>query len=174
MGRRNFIVWLSVGVASFTALALDLLQKVFLYILGPRTSVMGESKLIENRIRNLEATDVLERKRYERVLNSKIFICELKDLNQDKGIPFVDYDLKPALAFMGTKGKPVLLTSVCPHLGCTIQSKLENGRLLCPCHISYFDLDTGRPLEGPTPLNVPLKKIPFVVENDKVYIIKNA
>ena len=70
------------------------------------------------------------------------------------------------------KNQPVLVSSVCTHLGCTVQNKLNKGRLLCPCHISYFDLDTGKALKGPA--KVPLPMIPFVVEDEKIYIVKDV
>ena len=40
-----------------------------------------------------------------------------------------------------------VLSAHCTHLGCTV-NKLENGRLVCPCHGSEFDLD-GNAIKGP-------------------------
>jgi Rieske Fe-S protein len=38
----------------------------------------------------------------------------------------------------------------CPHLGCKVGFKPEQGRFACPCHDSAFSLD-GQPLAGPAP-----------------------
>lgn len=37
----------------------------------------------------------------------------------------------------------------CTHLLCPVVPAVETGRLHCPCHNGWFDLATGRPLEGP-------------------------
>ena len=172
MKRRDFLIWLPVAIVSFITIATNLLSKLWNYIIGPKLTAEQEAKLIEKRIQNLEQTVNLEKLREERLLKNKIFICDLKDLKKKEGIPFVDFSLKPALAFKGNNEEPILISSVCTHLGCTVQSKLNKGKLLCPCHISYFDLDTGKVLEGPA--KVPLPMISFVVENEKIFIVKNA
>ena len=172
MNRRNFLIWLPIATVSFITVAANLLNKLWNYIIGPKLTVEQEAKLIEKRIQNLERIVSLEKLREERLLKDKIFICELKDLKKKEGLSFVDFNLKPALAFKGTSDEPILISSVCTHLGCTVQSKLNQGRLLCPCHITYFELETGKVLEGPAKL--PLPMIPFIVEDQKVFIVKNA
>lgn len=37
----------------------------------------------------------------------------------------------------------------CTHLLCPIVPAVAEGRLHCPCHNGWFDLQTGRPLAGP-------------------------
>lgn len=37
----------------------------------------------------------------------------------------------------------------CTHLLCPVVPAFEQGRLHCPCHNGWFDLQTGRPLAGP-------------------------
>ena len=172
MKRRDFLIWLPVAIVSFITITANLLSKFWNYIIGPKLTREQEAKLIEKRIQNLEQTVRLEKLREERLLKDKIFVCELKDLKKKEGLSFADFNLKPALAFRSKNDEPVLISSVCTHLGCTVQSKLNKGRLLCPCHISYFDLDTGKALEGPA--KVPLPMIPFVIEDEKIYIVKNV
>ena len=172
MNRRNFLIWVPVAIVSFIAIAANLLNKLWGYILGPKLTVEQEAKLIERRIQNLKRTVSLEKLREERLLKNKIFICNLQDLKKKEGVSFVDFNLKPALAFKGANDEPVLISSVCTHLGCAVQSKLNRGRLLCPCHISYFELETGKALEGPA--KAPLPMIPFVVEGEKIFIVKNV
>lgn len=59
------------------------------------------------------------------------------------------------------KHKIKVLSSHCTHLGCII-NKEENGRLICPCHGSEFDLN-GNAVKGPA--YKPLPSYPF--EEDK-------
>ena len=172
MQRRGFLIWLVVALSGFIALAANLLNKIFNYVIGPKLTVEQEVKLINNKIQSLERSSYIEKLRQERLLKDKIFICNIDDLNKKEGISFIDFNLKPALAFRGKDNNPVLISSVCTHLGCTVQNKLNKGRLLCPCHISYFELETGKALEGPTRLSLPM--IPFVVQDEKIYLVKNV
>ena len=172
MQRRNFLIWLPIAVISFISLCTNIFLKVWHFILGPKLTVKQEANLIEKRIESLERNLNLEKLREERLLKDKIFICELKDLRKKEGLSFIDFNLKPALAFSTKDDKPILISSVCTHLGCTVQNKLNKGRLLCPCHITYFELDSGKVLEGPA--KKPLPMIPFVVEGEQIFIIKNG
>jgi len=46
----------------------------------------------------------------------------------------------------------------CTHLQCPVIPHLESGRLHCPCHNGWFDLQTGVPLAGP-----PRRRLPRVL-----------
>ena len=37
----------------------------------------------------------------------------------------------------------------CTHLACGVRPDAAAGRLHCPCHHGYFELETGAPLAGP-------------------------
>lgn len=172
MQRRNLLIWVSVFLLNFILLSTYLLSKVLKYIVGPKLTFEQEAKFIENRIKNLEKNVYFENLRKERLLKDKLLVCDMKDLKRREGLQFVDFNLKPALAFLGEDGKPVLISSVCTHLGCTLQNKLKKGKLFCPCHISYFDVCSGQALEGPA--KAPLPMIPYIVEDEKVFIVKNV
>ena len=43
--------------------------------------------------------------------------------------------------------KLTVFSSRCTHLGCKIQ-EIQNGRLVCPCHGSQYNLN-GNPVKGP-------------------------
>ena len=47
-------------------------------------------------------------------------------------------------------GELIALSTVCPHLGCSIDFDAEVGKFKCPCHKSYFTLG-GEVEEGPSP-----------------------
>jgi menaquinol-cytochrome c reductase iron-sulfur subunit len=47
-------------------------------------------------------------------------------------------------------GKPHVLSSICPHLGCTVEWQAGKDRFYCPCHGSVYSKE-GKHLAGPAP-----------------------
>lgn len=47
------------------------------------------------------------------------------------------------------QGQLLVLTSVCPHLGCTVPWNKEKNQFICPCHGAAFAPD-GTRLSGPS------------------------
>jgi len=48
----------------------------------------------------------------------------------------------------GPGNRPRVLSSVCPHLGCTVQWRPEQDRFICPCHGGTYTPDGAR-ISGP-------------------------
>lgn len=48
-----------------------------------------------------------------------------------------------------TQGQLQVLTSVCPHLGCTVPWNKERSQFVCPCHGGTFTMDGSR-VSGPS------------------------
>ena len=48
-----------------------------------------------------------------------------------------------------SQGKLRVLTSICPHLGCTVPWNKEKNQFVCPCHGATFSLD-GTRVSGPS------------------------
>lgn len=57
----------------------------------------------------------------------------------------------------------------CTHLTCPVIPQPETGRLHCPCHEGFFDLQTGQPLAGPPRRALP--KVKLEVRGDAIYAI---
>lgn len=55
----------------------------------------------------------------------------------------------------------------CTHLGCTVPWVAEDGKFVCPCHASAYDI-TGRVLSPPAPR--PLDLFAVRIENDVVKV----
>jgi Rieske Fe-S protein len=55
----------------------------------------------------------------------------------------------------------------CTHLLCPVVPAVETGRIHCPCHNGWFDLESGRPIAGPP--RRPLRRIHLEVRGDDVY-----
>jgi nitrite reductase/ring-hydroxylating ferredoxin subunit len=100
----------------------------------------------------------------EREGSNYILVAALSHLNASKGKYFVDYEMQPDLAFLGANGLPLLLSAKCTHLGCTVGNNVnDHGQILCPSHISYFDIKTGQPNHG-SPAKAPLPHIGWVLK----------
>jgi Rieske Fe-S protein len=119
------------------------------FFLGPRPSEAEQARQLEARLERLRATVEQRALELDRLEKGVIPIAALADLDPDVGLYFVDYQMRPALAFRGADGLPLLLSARCTHLGCTVDNhKAADGRIVCPCHLSYFDVATGIPTPG--------------------------
>jgi Rieske Fe-S protein len=57
-------------------------------------------------------------------------------------------------------------SAICTHQGCLVGS-VEHGVIVCPCHGSRFDAQTGAVVNGPA--TQPLPAVPVVVRDGGVY-----
>lgn len=55
----------------------------------------------------------------------------------------------------------------CTHLQCPVVPAVAEGKIHCPCHDGWFDLQSGRPLAGPP--RRPLPRVSLEVVGDTVY-----
>jgi menaquinol-cytochrome c reductase iron-sulfur subunit len=67
----------------------------------------------------------------------------------------------------GAKGGLVVLSAICPHLGCVAIWHGDRGRFICPCHNGNFDRH-GELLSGPPPRG--LDPLPIKVEGGKLWV----
>jgi menaquinol-cytochrome c reductase iron-sulfur subunit len=57
---------------------------------------------------------------------------------------------KPVYVVREKDGQLAVLSSICPHLGCSVQWKDAEQKFVCPCHFGVFDA-TGKLVSGPPP-----------------------
>ena len=57
----------------------------------------------------------------------------------------------PGLVLHPTTTNFLAYNAVCPHAGCTVSYYAANDVMVCPCHGSEFDVNTGDVLNGPAP-----------------------
>jgi Rieske Fe-S protein len=55
----------------------------------------------------------------------------------------------------------------CTHLQCPVVPAVEQGKLHCPCHNGWFDLQTGEPTAGPPRRRLP--RVTLEVRDQTVY-----
>ncbi|HXW89861.1 MAG TPA: Rieske (2Fe-2S) protein [Terriglobales bacterium] len=60
---------------------------------------------------------------------------------------------KPVYVSKDTRGGLIVLSAVCPHLGCTVPWLEKESKFICPCHRGVFSAD-GTLLGGPPPRNM--------------------
>lgn len=172
-GRRYFLrggIALAAGVLLLWMGAVD---KVFRFFFGPRLTKEQESELMATRLERLESTTAQRKLELERQTSNYIFIAALSDLSDSEGKYFIDYEMRPAIAFKGKDGFPNLLSAKCTHLGCTVGNQVDaSGKILCPCHVSFFDVTTGVP-DANAPAKTPLPHIAWVLMDGKGKVLAN-
>jgi nitrite reductase/ring-hydroxylating ferredoxin subunit len=57
----------------------------------------------------------------------------------------------------------------CTHLQCPVVPAVEQGKLHCPCHNGWFDLETGEPKGGPPQRRLP--RVDLEIRGDQVYAV---
>jgi menaquinol-cytochrome c reductase iron-sulfur subunit len=67
----------------------------------------------------------------------------------------------------GASGQPRVLSSVCPHLGCTVQWRAEQDNFHCPCHGGTFAPDGCR-ISGPPARG--MDELPTRVQDGHLYV----
>jgi nitrate reductase gamma subunit len=154
--RREFIKG-AVGTAGAVGLlGLGVSEKVANYFKGPEHDLEAESALLAKKLNRLRQTAEERELELERQRSTMIFVAKYTDLNPTNGKYFIDYMMAPGLAFLDKDGLPLLISAKCTHLGCTVGSTLnDKGEILCPCHVSYFNIVTGEPNPG-APAKAPL------------------
>lgn len=61
----------------------------------------------------------------------------------------------------------VAYSDKCTHLMCPVVPQVEEGRLFCPCHKGVFEIEHGRPVQGPP--NRPLARINLEIRGDMIF-----
>lgn len=170
-GRRHLLKGLAGVGGAGLLLGVGVLDKVFRYLSGPEMTLDEETALLRKRLERLEMTAEERELQLERLRSPYIRVARLGELSQDQGKYFIDYQMRPALAFRDRDGLPLLISAKCTHLGCTVASQVDGeGRLLCPCHVSYFDLDTGAPNPG-SPAKAPLPILGWVLRDPEGNVV---
>jgi len=57
----------------------------------------------------------------------------------------------PGIVLQRSQGTFVAFSAICPHAGCTVGFAHNADLLVCPCHGSEFNPDTGSLVRGPAP-----------------------
>jgi nitrite reductase/ring-hydroxylating ferredoxin subunit len=80
--------------------------------------------------------------------------------------PNSEFTFHPQLIIHNGQDGVKVFSSKCSHLGCVIQ-RAEEGKLVCPCHGSTFNVE-GLPEKGPAVK--PLEQLPFMLDQESKQI----
>lgn len=157
--RRAFLRG-SIGVAGAGGLmALGVSEKVVNFFKGPAADPAADTELLQKKLTRLQQTAEERALELERRSSAHILVARHSELSEQKGKYFIDYAMAPGLAFRGPDGVPIVRSAKCTHLGCTVGSEMDaQGQVLCPCHVSYFSIQTGLPNAG-APAKLPLPEL---------------
>ncbi len=168
--RRYFLRGAVGAAAAAFLLSLGVLGNLGRFFRGPSMSPEQEAELLNKKLERLELAAAERKLEIERIRNQYILVASLGALSDKDGKYFTDYQMRPALAFKDENGFPLLISAKCTHLGCTVASTINNGRILCPCHVSWFDVKTGKPNPG-APAKVPLPRLGWVLMDPQGTIV---
>jgi nitrate reductase gamma subunit len=161
--RRDFVKGLAGISVAGGLLSLGVFEKLARYFQGHRPDPKVETDLLEKKMIRLKQAAETRELELERQRDEIILVAKYAELQANKGKYLTDYSMAPALAFKGPDGWPLVISAKCTHLGCTVGSEMNGqGKILCPCHISYFDVKTGRPDAG-APAKAPLRHLEWVL-----------
>jgi Rieske Fe-S protein len=73
----------------------------------------------------------------------------------------------PCLLIRLDDGRLVAYGQQCSHLSCAVIPEPERGKLHCPCHNGYFEIEEGRPIAGPP--RRPLPRIKLAVRDGTIF-----
>ncbi len=132
--RRSFVGWLlGIGAVTVGALLSVPLVRFALYPLFARTT--------ETTWSDLGAVDEFNSLRAPL---KRVVTIEQRD-GWRKAV-----SEKPVYVTRDAQGQVRVLSSVCPHLGCSVSWNETKGQFICPCHAGVFHADGSR-VSGPPP-----------------------
>jgi len=101
---------------------------------------------------------------------SEIRVAASSNLAEGESKIFINKDSygrgKPYILTRSSKGL-VAFDNVCTHAGCGVE--VEAHKLICKCHSSYFDVNTGKAISGPA--NSPLKSYEVKEVDGEIFVL---
>jgi len=165
--RRAFVKAACGLGASLFLLSIGSLEKFLRFFSKQDLTKEQQEQILSEKIQRLKQTTEEQELQLERLSKDYIKVAELDSLSPIKGIYFIDYLMRPALAFSDDDGMPIVISAKCTHLGCTVgQNADPQGQILCPCHLSKFNIKTGIPIPG-SPAKIPLPRLGWSLMDDK-------
>jgi cytochrome b6-f complex iron-sulfur subunit len=101
-----------------------------------------------------------------RTAEAKKLVLRKSDIPSGEAKNFL-YRNTPAVIINRPDKGFIALSRVCTHLGCLVDYRHSQQRMICPCHAGNFDLE-GNVMSGPPPKS--LTTIPFRIEGENIVI----
>ncbi|MCD6200814.1 MAG: Rieske (2Fe-2S) protein [Bacteroidales bacterium] len=97
----------------------------------------------------------------------RIFALHLEELPVNASRKITDLRGKDLMLVRTDNQEVKAMSTVCTHLGCTVQWEKDKQEFYCPCHGGRFDKN-GKVIAGPPP--APLDTYPTDLEGDNIFI----
>jgi menaquinol-cytochrome c reductase iron-sulfur subunit len=98
--------------------------------------------------------------------NSKGPATHLVDIERRDGWALTTVQ-QPVYILAGASGPPRVVSSICPHLGCTVQWRGDAASFICPCHNGTYAADGSR-VSGPPKRG--MDELPSKVQDGRLYV----
>ncbi len=100
----------------------------------------------------------------------RLRLCGLEEVAVGQSLPFrYPDDHEPCLLVRLEEKRWVAFHQKCTHLACAVVPQPEKKRLFCPCHEGAFDIDSGRPIQGPP--RRPLPRVQLEITDSEIFAI---
>lgn len=174
MSRRHLVRGLAGVGTAMVLVSAGVLSRLTSFFRGPTLKKDERAERLEKRLDMLKMTSEQAELELERMQKDMLRVATLGELEPTRGRYFIDYEMRPALAFLHRKtGLPLLISAKCTHLGCTVGNLVnEQNRILCPCHVSWFDINDGKAYEGPA--KDPLPHLGWLVKDTSGEVVAHS
>ncbi|MBY0148659.1 ubiquinol-cytochrome c reductase iron-sulfur subunit [Neobacillus niacini] len=112
----------------------------------------------------------LSKNREEEAHKSEKFIVREKDIAVGQSVSFYYPEENDSAILVRISEKEYrAYNSKCTHLMCPVYWEKDTGKLTCPCHNGFFNVEDGSVLAGPPPRGLPSIKLKF--KGKKIYAV---
>ncbi|MFD2549677.1 ubiquinol-cytochrome c reductase iron-sulfur subunit [Sphingobacterium suaedae] len=102
-------------------------------------------------------------------VQTKQQVCTIRDIPVGGTKSFVlEHSSIPYILIHTEDGQYFSYEQKCTHLSCAVYYKPGTGKIECPCHNGWFDVQTGEVLQGPPPR--PLKRLDVIIEGEDIFV----
>jgi Rieske Fe-S protein len=112
----------------------------------------------------------LSKKKDEEAHEKELFIANEQDIIVGESVGFNYPDENdPALLIRISEKEYRAYNIKCTHLMCPVYWEKDTGKLTCPCHNGFFNVEDGSVIAGPPPRQLPSIQLKF--KNKGIYAV---
>lgn len=102
-------------------------------------------------------------------LPGEVKVCQTHEVPVGATHPFTLEGTKmPFILVRPSQNEWFAYEQKCTHLSCAVYYSPATDRIECPCHKGYFDVRSGKVLQGPPPR--PLHRLDVVVKGEDIFV----
>ncbi|MCT8136701.1 Rieske 2Fe-2S domain-containing protein [Anaerobacillus sp. CMMVII] len=118
----------------------------------------------------LSSTPLVVLSKRKEATDLEMFIANQGDLEVGDSVTFgYPKESDPALLIRISEEEYRAYHIKCTHLMCPVYWDKDDGRLICPCHHGFFNVEDGSVIAGPPPRGLPSITLSF--KNNGIYAV---